>query len=47
MDKKKAIIILFASISLAAIGFYFYRKNKAFTPTSDSINYDIVIELKD
>jgi uncharacterized protein YqjF (DUF2071 family) len=41
------IIIISACASLTAIAFYLYKKYAPFTPTKDSIDYSIQIELED
>ena len=48
MNKKYLIIIVsLTTLALGGIVFYYYRKNKEFTPTADTLKYDIVIELND
>lgn len=48
MNKKNLIIIIsLTTLALGGIVFYYYRKNKEFVPTADTLKYDIVIELND
>jgi hypothetical protein len=46
MDKRLKYTIIFStSLALFGIAYYYYRYRMAFTPTKESVKYDVVLEI--
>lgn len=47
MNRNTAIILLTSTLAIAGVSYYFYRKYTPYTPTKNSIKYNISIKLQD
>lgn len=47
MNKNTAIILLTSTLAIAGVSFYFYRKYSPYTPSQNSVKYNITIKLQD